>query len=311
MNSAVMDGIKNLMIIGNGFDLDLGRKSRYSDYRSSRHWPFNHINHNGLGYYIENNAKNNSNWFDIEQLLRDYGDENSKEYDKTNPLLRPTKLNQDELDFKFLNKGLSKYIESINTTPVICDSAAARVLDAVLNNGSFKIYSFNYSSLKNIARQVGFTHHFDHEHVHGLAANKSAILGVDDVVDLREGYDFMYKTFSRFYKSHPIQYDLIDAEEVIFFGLSLGKIDYPYFQDFFRSLCESENKDRNNSKKVTIITYDDYSRRQILRQLREMNYRRTNYLFGLNQVDFICTSAKEPKINLKKLDSLINHLTEK
>lgn len=298
----------NLLIIGNGFDLDLGRKTRYADYRSSRYWPFTSLDHNGLGYYIENYAKSNSNWFDIEELLRAYGEINSKEYKKTNSSLKPISLNQDEMDFRFFNKRMSKYIESINLTPIKEDSAAAKILNAVLNNGTYKIYSFNYSSLKIIARSVGYSHHFDHGHVHGLAANKSAILGVDDNVDLREGYDFMYKTFSRFYESHPIQYDLKDADEVIFFGLSLGRIDYPYFQEFFRSLCKSEHRDRENSKKVTFITYDDCSRRQILRQLREMNLKRTNYLFGLNNIEFICTSATEPKNNLRKIGSLISHL---
>lgn len=299
----------NLFITGNGFDLNLGRKTRYSDFRSSRYWPFTSLDHNGLGYYIENFAKKNSNWFDIEELLRAYGELDSKEYKKTDSSLKPISLNQDQLDFLFLNKRMSKYIESINLTPINTDSAAAKILNAVLRNGTYKIYSFNYSSLKDIARLSGFKHHFEHEHIHGLAANKSAILGVDDETDLREGYDFLYKTFSRHYKSHPIQYDLMEANEIILFGLSLGRIDYPYFQDFFRLLCDSEHKDRENSKKVTIITYDDFSRRQILRQLREMNYRRTNYLFALNDVDFICTSVKEPKTNLKKIDSLINHLS--
>lgn len=299
----------NLLITGNGFDLNLGRKTRYSDFRSSRYWPFNSLDHNGLGHYIEYYAKTNSNWFDIEELLRAYGEIDSKEYEKTESSLKPISLKQDELDFRFLNKRMSKYIESINLTPIKADSAAARIFNAVLKNGTYKIYSFNYSSLKNIARLAGYSHHFEFEHVHGIAANKSAILGVDDEVDLREGYDFLYKTFSRFYSSHPIQYDLMEANEIIFFGLSLGRIDYPYFQDFFRMLCDSEHKDREKSKRVTIITYDDLSRRQILRQLREMNHRRTNYLFALNDVDFICTSDKEPKTNLKKIDTLINHLS--
>lgn len=298
----------NLFITGNGFDLNLGRKTRYSDFRSSRYWPFTSLDHNGLGYYIENFAKSNSNWFDIEELLRAYGDLNGNEHKKTDSSLKPISLNQDELDFRFLNKRMSKYIESINLTPIKTDSAAARVFNAVLKNGTYKIYSFNYSSLKNIARFAGYSHHFEFEHVHGIAANRSAILGVDDEVDLREGYDFLYKTFSRFYSSHPIQYDLMEANEIIFFGLSLGRIDYPYFQDFFRLLCDSDHKDRKNSTKITIITYDDFSRRQILRQLRAMNDRRTNYLFALNDVDFICTSDKEPKTNLKKIDSLVNHL---
>ena len=234
----------NLMIIGNGFDLDLGRKSRYSDYRNSRHWPFSKINHNGIGYYIENFAKTNSNWFDIEQLLREYSKVDSKDYEKMDESLQPTKINQDELDFKYLNKGLSKYIESINLTPIRLDSAAAKVLNAVLLNGSYKIYSFNYSSLKVIARLIGFKHHFEHEHVHGLAANKSAILGVDDEVDLREGYDFMYKTFSRFYKSHPIQYDLQEADEIILFGLIIH-----IFKIFFVSFVNRKIRIGKNQRR--------------------------------------------------------------
>ena len=108
----------NLLIIGNGFDLNLGRKSRYSDFRSSRYWPFTSLDRNGLGYYIESFAKTNSNWFDIEELLRVYGEFDSKEYKKTKSSLKPISLNQDELDFRFLNKRMSKYIESINLTPI-------------------------------------------------------------------------------------------------------------------------------------------------------------------------------------------------
>lgn len=301
----------NLLIIGNGFDLDLGRKTRYSDFRSSKYWPFSSLDHNGIGYYIENFAKKNSNWFDIEELLRAYGEVDSKEYKKTVSTLKPISLNQDEMDFRFLNKKISKYIESVNSVPIKTDSAAARLFNAVLHNGTYKIYSFNYSCMRNVARMTGFSHSFEYEYVHGSAANKSAILGVDDVVDLRDGYDFLYKSFSRFYESHPIQYDLMEANEIIFFGLSLGRIDYPYFQDFFRMLCNSERMDRSFSRKVTIITYDDSSRRQILRQLREMNNRRTNYLFAFNEVDFICTSEKEPKNNLKKIDLLLRHIANK
>ena len=165
----------NLLIIGNGFDLDLGRKTKYSDFRSSKYWPFMSLDHNGLGYYLETSAKSNSNWFDIEELLRAYGEISGKEYKKTNSSLKPISLNQDELDFRFLNKRMSKYIESVNLTSIKLDSAAARILNAVLNNGTYKVYSFNYSSLKDIARMTGYTHRFNHEHVHGLASNKSAI----------------------------------------------------------------------------------------------------------------------------------------
>ena len=45
-------------------------------------------------------------------------------------------------------------------------------------------------------------------------------------------YDFMRKSFNPHYSIHPVGFDLRDADEVVFFGPSLGDNDYHYFQLF-------------------------------------------------------------------------------
>lgn len=58
-----------LLIIGNGFDLDLGRKTRYSDFAKSESWPKN-LDSQLYGYL---NAKSQiERWFDLEGELATY-----------------------------------------------------------------------------------------------------------------------------------------------------------------------------------------------------------------------------------------------
>lgn len=81
--------------------------------------------------------------------------------------------------------------------PINRDSVASQVLRAVIANGKFDvIYSFNYTDLHHIAKEIGITEKFNYEHVHGCLKDNSIILGVEDESDLMDGYSFLYKTFS-------------------------------------------------------------------------------------------------------------------
>lgn len=61
----------------------------------------------------------------------------------------------------------------------------------------------------------------------------SIILGFQDNIEIDDSYCFMIKSHSPYYTSHNIKSKLDQADEVIFFGHSLGSTDYPYFEDFF------------------------------------------------------------------------------
>lgn len=273
-----------VLIIGNGFDLDLGWKTRYSDFANSKFWI-------GDSYSSDlksrlNQDKNIEKWFDLEMSLLNYAKADESGY-HSSPY-EYTK-ERDKQCFKELTQGLSSYLKAEENKPVDKGSVAAKVLRGILSNGYFtSIYSFNYTSLYQIAHQLGFPSDFRYEHVHGSVASDSIILGVEDGADLHPGYSFLYKTFSPHYESHHIQYDLLEANEVVFFGHSLGQNDYHYFRNFFRRQCD-ESLERKQGKRITFFTYDDASRIGIMEQLRNMNEKKTNYLFGLNDLEFICT----------------------
>ena len=124
-------------------------------------------------------------------------------------------------------------------------------------------------------------------------ADDSAILGINDTEDTLGGlYDFMRKSFNPHYSSHPVSYDLKTADEVVFFGHSLGDNDYHYFQSFFRHQCD-ENLSPDEKRTITIFTKDENGRMNIMRTLHKMNDGKTSLLFQNNILNIFCTDDGE------------------
>ena len=283
---------KKVFIIGNGFDLDLGMNTRYSDFAKSEEWPFK-TSIFGLGNYLRRKAYIEK-WFDLEHELLIYAINASS-----------SQLDADKLSFNGLSEKLTQYLKIEEQKELDDSSVASQVLHAIIKNGYFEsIYSFNYTNLHQIAYKLGIQHDFNYEHVHGSVKDNSIILGIEEETDVRPGYEYMYKTFSPHYESHSIQFDLQEADEVVFFGHSLGHNDYHYFKAFFQSQCV-EGMKRDEGKRITFFTYDNNSRIEILKQLRSMNNKKTDLLFNLNQMEFICTNdggGKKVSTFLKRME---------
>ena len=133
-----------------------------------------------------------------------------------------------------------QYLQSVQKKNVKSETLAAKVFSLAGQDSAFsKIYSFNYTDLNRVVRQFELPEMSNIEYVHGCLSDCSAILGINDEVDTIDGaYDFMRKSFNPHYSSHPVGFDLRDADEVVFFGHSLGDNDYHYFQTFFKLHCE-------------------------------------------------------------------------
>ena len=129
--------------------------------------------------------------------------------------------------------------------------------------------------------------------IHGSIQKRSAIIGIADGMETVNGYSFLYKTFSPFYHSCDLWYDLQEAREVVFWGHSLGPQDYHYFQDYFSQCCLPYTKKREEKKRVIFITKDEECRRQLLEQIRQMNDKKTDLFFLLNDVHFVYTGNRE------------------
>ncbi len=311
-----MDIIENLLIIGNGFDLDLGLPTKYSDFGKSDYWPkagekdepikfststahggFNAIpplySNTLLEHYLED-KRDKVLWFDLEKCLLDYASPNiSKE------IVDPSQENESDIqnNIAFYNKvrdALGQYIADVqNNHAINTDSVAGKTLRSIVNNGLFShICSFNYTDLKRIASQLGISKQFKYYHMHGCVSgdNNSIILGVHET-DLREGYDVFHKTQSTYYKYHNLYTELDKASEIVFFGLSFGEIDYSYFQDFFNNVTSYAHyaEAEKDKKRITIFTKDDKSRQAVISSLRKMGIDMQR-LYAQSIFQIICTA---------------------
>lgn len=279
-----------LLILGNGFDLCLGRDTRYSDFVNSRFWPENLKSE--LFSYLEEKA-NLERWFDLESELARYIQTVRKE-SSAYVTTRPGRAKLDENDFKEIVESLIAYLKNVERKDVNCDSIAAKVFCLACWDSAFsKIYSFNYTDLDKLSKKLKLAGVPIVEYVHGCLSDDSAILGINDTEDTLGGlYDFMRKSFNSHYSSHPVSYDLKTADEVVFFGHSLGDNDYHYFQSFFRHQCD-ENLSPEEKRTITIFTKDENGRMNIMRTLHKMNDGKTSLLFQNNILNIFCTDDEE------------------
>ncbi len=279
-----------LLILGNGFDLGLGRDTRYSDFVNSRFWPDNLKSE--LFGYLEKKA-NLKRWFDLESELARYI-QNVRKESSAYVTTRPGRARQDQVDFKVIVEALITYLKNVERKEVIRESIAAKVFSLACRDSAFsKIYSFNYTDLLILSRKLELMSIPVVEYVHGCLADDSAILGINDTEDTLGGfYDFMRKSFNPHYSSHPVSYDLKTADEVVFFGHSLGDNDYHYFQSFFRHQCD-ENLSPEEKRTITIFTKDENGRMNIMRTLHKMNDGKTSLLFQNNILNIFCTDDGE------------------
>lgn len=294
-----------IFVIGNGFDINLGYPTKYKDFvgndKHDNHTFFPFVkggcDFHELGDYILR-ATNIEKWYDLEDILANYG---SKEEYLFNKNFVPGTEENDRQDFKRLVDGLNEYLSSLDLSQPIKTSVAARILKSIPYSGLYfpTFYSFNYTDLETIGLSLGVDIVSPY-YIHGNLKNQ-IILGVGDYANLRDSTDFMYKSFQDPYRSSSLLVDLKACDTLIIFGLSLSQVDYPYFKDFFSKVSSGNVENRPF---IRIITLDDSSKRDILRNLRQMN----NGMIGLrNYSDFDIIRTKDNADEDKVID-LINHI---
>ena len=333
---------KKVLILGNGFDLDLGRKTLYKDFYLSDYCPKDYpaplIKHLNEKWTDNLEAVK---WYDLENELFNYYDymhrygkmdvydgiekeyiENYKSFPPfitlkpsqqkivlelierrllvcphsnaylslfNEDLLLPSEK-RDTIALSHIKKGLVDYLleeqkKDINIKSVAAIVAKTFAQDETTFNKS--VYSFNYTDVNNISsnRITSRKIEFEISYVHGNANENNIILGTKDG-DYDDDYVFLQKSFDINYNPPTIVYDLMEADEVIIFGHSLGKNDNQYFKAFFEKQSTPTSPIK---KKITIFTKDEKSEIAIKRSLNEMtNYNLTS-LYSLNDLCIIKT----------------------
>lgn len=303
--------LNSTLIIGNGFDLDLGLHTTYQDFMQSDLWPITPTMglHSSLAQTLLDKIQFKC-WFDLEQILANYADSTSQISQKSVRSLYLRGLQNDCDCFNRLQSSLSQFIEREEQNAINFQSAAALFMQNLINKASFdQIFSFNYSDLNLFAKQLHVLS-INYTHVHGSTRNKTCILGISDSIKVTRDYDFMYKTSSPHYKSTNVRYALQKSSVVVFWGHSLGMQDYHYFEDFFKQQSRSDMVEKDK-RTIIIITKDQESQSNILHQLRVMNDGKINLLYDCNELVFLKTLENTPSSLVESVKKYIEPIRQR
>lgn len=223
-------------------------------------------------------------------------------------------INEDKNSFRKLCHALSMYLKQEQKYyKQRKNNVAVEVLKAIAANGYFRsIYTFNYTSLRQIASDNGMTlGETNVMHVHGSLADDDIILGVmaDNASVVPEEYSFLYKDNSRYYRSNNMATDLDEANELVIFGHSINGMDFDYFRDFF--LKQAGEKGDFKKKRITIFTYDENSDSHIRNSIRKIGIN-PRQLFNRNELCFIHTKLLSDGdcLEQNRYNDFIKHLYE-
>lgn len=295
------------LIVGNGFDIDMGLPSRYSDFIRSKEW---NDAVSGFNIYLQQKdyqnhsliaqlqmASTNSQWFDIEQEIHRF------------IVSHPDNTERDVRDirseFEVIKKALTNYLKRITLTFTADNSKVSTALHYRMRECPLTVteiyfnYTYPHQYIKLPIQQAIFN---GAQHwvtfVHGSLRDNDIVLGCD----LQEGeqvnrqLSFMYK-YNQLKKANHIARNILEAKEIIFFGHSINEMDFGYFKEFFKVASASPIPIRH----LTIITYDDESERNIKDNIRNQGISVSDLYSNLWTFDIIKTSklydnnAKEGK----------------
>lgn len=289
-----MEPKKVVLVIGNGFDLDLGLKTKFSDFAKSHEWEemyvqhANETSHFSLLNYL-NDKKDIDEWFDIEKALLEYVHIKTKD-------VWIHDVEKDKHDYHIICDCLSMYLKDLvnNSSHNISKTCAAKVLQCFQRDNELrKVYTFNYTPLSLIERVLCMLHPVPFVHVHGSVETNSIILGIEtnEPETILPKYDFLFKTSNPSYKHSLLQYDMTDADEVVLFGHSMNLIDAVFFEDYLQGLT----KPCERKRRLTIVTKDYASQQSLLNNIRRMGVP-VPKLFAYAQLEFILTNNMDQEM---------------
>jgi len=287
--------MSKILIIGNGFDLNLGLKTSYSHFIHSEQLQNLISNGNQLAAHL-NKKHTLQNWVDIEHELKQYLIRTFKikleyEYERNNEVVLTEQEQQDQLKYEFiaLKNALAEYlIQSSKTIRDMTDnnSQAAKILrcgySKNLSTESIRlrtpyfneIFTFNYTNFFN-SFFIGNDRKFSQiHHIHGSLENNNIVFGIeDDAFSLKNDINLLnsaphlkyssenHFTFLNksdhfaFGKAPDVSNAIANSHEIHFFGCSLGDTDNAHFRRAFKEISTQISPKTTSSTKRKIYFY--------------------------------------------------------
>lgn len=248
---------KTLIILGNGFDLDLGWRTSYKDFYQAKKARFAEFN--GMRYIQD--MVQGGHWHDLEGYIRTCLKE------------MPQSRAEEMLHFWWICRNLMfDYFTSIRTEMYNTNksSCAYKFLTGITEKST--IVTFNYT---NPFRQNGIPiKATKFIHIHGDIENTTNStklkLGVDKYV-IDENSIVKCEQTLPIIKSHENKY--IDKlfrllkihKDIIFYGHSLGQTDADYFKSYFQHIISGNISGQN----IYLVTKDSNGLQQIKDNLKK------------------------------------------
>jgi len=254
-----------ILIIGNGFDLNLRLPTSYQDFIASD--IFNNLlaENNQLCLYLKNQSELN-NWIDIENELKEYSYNVYKEPDR--------KVFRQE--YQKLCSSLCEYLNDLDISKMDETSKAYKYITTVGEYKNLLIINFNYtSSIEYIAIQNNLNPQI--VNVHGSATNNKIVFGVEDNARINANDVFLKKSTCLWNPILNIDSILSNENTIVFLGYSLGETDHHYFKEFFQKLSHVNHLDKTK-KNITISYYEEDGKYNILKQIDALT---SNRILGL------------------------------
>ncbi len=263
-----------VIIIGNGFDLNLGLKTSYKDFIESENFDLLVEKENTLALYLDEKREIN-NWVDIERELTNYS-----------ILIQDDKKTVKD-DFKELKNSLIDYLKAAQEKDINQNSKAFEMIKSEISDTDI-IFNFNYT---NSVFKIGEILEIPdiaskHSYVHGSIKNKDIIFGVEDDARINNDHIFLKKSYNPNFTNSSIISILQNEEfDLIIFGHSLGITDSSYFNSYFNSRVHIKS-----DFKLRIFHYRDEGYDEIMTILDNYTaFKLTNFKHN-NKLEFIDSS---------------------
>jgi hypothetical protein len=274
----------DILIIGNGFDLNLGLKTSYEDFLES---PQFNLLDNHLSNYLSKLQKM-KNWIDVEKELKNYSAHEARLH-PVSFLFKP--------NFTLLSNALMEYLKTINYRNIDRRSHAYKLIRKISSIPNFIIIDFNYTnSTRIILEELGFSlKEIDKIliKIHGSIEEEKIIFGVEDGANISSNHLFLRKAYPRHFKGINLDNGLKNIQKIHFFGHSIGETDHTYFFEFFRT--HSDVPFSFSPKEVNLYHYGDDGYDELQKQIDALTRQRLSSFkqnVYFNPIDVLELSTK-------------------
>lgn len=292
-----LEDYKTVLIVGNGFDLNLKFSTSYSDFMGSRYFEELIIEDNNcLAHYLNYKKKKDGNWIDIEKELGVYANilksESSMKYELPFWITGIQSITNIPIGFRQeyfrLCNALKEYLVNIendaknNHTDITKSIAYTLIRDIQYDRIPYYVVNFNYTRfVEHIINLFDPIPECKILQIHGSLKN-DIVFGVQDSLSLNREHVFLYKSHNINKNVRGLPKILENANKIIFFGYSLGETDHSYFDDFFKS----QTNPKCRTKTFVFYHYGPDAYDDIIWQLKILTNDRLSYLSQHNSLIF-------------------------